>query len=147
MKVKKIFKSLIIAFALLVSAVGTVGIASPQKAEAFSIFKHKSGSFSNYVETKTYSEDYNKKIKRYHLIEGSVKSTSKGKGTYKFYIQKKSKGKGSWKTIKTFDAKKNGTSRFSSPWLNNGDTYRFKLVNKGSKKTVKYNISWAPFAS
>ncbi|MEX3914414.1 hypothetical protein AB4672_21815 [Bacillus paralicheniformis] len=145
MKIKKVLKSLFIVSALLISAVGTTGLIAPQKAEAKYVdwlWTKKSGSFKNYVETKSYHPTYKGKKGNFKLLEFSISSKSKGKGTYKLYLQKKSK-KGSWKTIKTVNAKKNGRTSFdASPKIKYGDYYRLKLVNKGSKKEVKYSAIW-----
>lgn len=144
MKIKKVLKSLFIVSVLLISAVGTTGLVATQKAEAKNVnwlWTTKSGSFKNYVETKSYHPIYKGKG-NFKLLEFSIYSKSKGKGTYKLYLQKKSK-KGSWKTIKTVNAKKNGTTSFgASPKIKYGDYYRLKLVNQGSKKEVKYSAQW-----
>ncbi|APH34304.1 MULTISPECIES: hypothetical protein [Bacillus] len=147
MKSKKIFKSLIIIFTLLISGIGFMGFSSPQKAEAKDwLHTYKSGYFTNYV-INTYHPKFTKTTKKYTLRAVTFKSNSKGKGTYKIYVQKQVNGKGAWKTIKTANAKKNGTTYFETPSLKKGDSYRFKLVNQGSKKRVNYSAKWIVFAS
>ncbi|HBO5952057.1 MULTISPECIES: hypothetical protein [Bacillus] len=148
MKSKKIFKSLIIVFALLISGIGFMGFSSPQKAEAKDwLHTYKSGYFTNYVIFTQHPKFNAKTTKKFSLEDGRIKSSSKGKGTYKVYIQKQVNSKGAWKTIKTFNAKKNGVTYFETPWLKKGDSYRFKMVNQGSKKRVNYNASWIDYAS
>ncbi len=58
----------------------------------------------------------------------TFKSNSKGKGTYKIYVQKQVNGKGAWKTIKTANAKKNGTTYFETPSL---------------KKEIHTDLNWS----
>ncbi len=124
-----------------------MGFSSPQKAEAKDwLHTYKSGYFTNYV-INTYHPKFTKTTKKYSLRAVTFKSNSKGKGTYKIYVQKQVNGKGAWKTIKTANAKKNGTTYFETPSLKKGDSYRFKLVNQGSKKRVNYSARWIVFAS
>ncbi|PKG25320.1 hypothetical protein [Niallia nealsonii] len=138
---KKFFMSIVMVFVLLISGFAV----TPQKSEAagFEVFKYKSGYFTNYVDTKNYYEKWSN-TKKIALTNGSIKSTSSAKGTYKVYIQIKKNNKGSWQTIKTITANKNGTTRFESPKFSPNDGYRFHLVNQGTKKKVTYSMSWAP---
>jgi hypothetical protein len=144
MKIKKVLVSLGMASALLIGGVTTASVAPKQtEAAGFEVFKYKSGYFTNYVDTQNYYEKWSN-TNKIALVSGSVKSSSSASGTYKVYIQIKTNNKGSWKTIKTINAKKNGTTNFESPKFSPKDGYRFHLVNQGTKEKVTYKLSWAP---
>lgn len=67
-----------------------MGFSSPQKAEAKDwLHTYKSGYFTNYV-INTYHPKFTKTTKKYSLRAVTFKSNSKGKGTYKIYVQKAS---------------------------------------------------------
>ncbi len=139
---KKIVISIFTVLALLFTSVSVI----PTNAHAtdFGFTKEKSGSFNNYVNTKGY---YDKTDAKYiYLFDTWITSSSKAKGNYTMYIQTKKKG-GNWKTLQKISVKKNGkTFLNSSKKFSSKYSYRFKLVNKGSKKTIKYTIRWMPTA-
>ncbi|MEK5481963.1 MULTISPECIES: hypothetical protein [unclassified Viridibacillus] len=144
-RIKKVLVSLGMASVLLVGGVTTTSVAPKQtEAAGFEVFKYKSGYFTNYVDSKNYYEKWSSTSK-IALLNGSIKSSSSASGTYKVYIQIKKNNKGSWKTIKTINAKKNGTTKFESPKFSDNDGYRFHLVNQGTKKKITYDLSWAPW--
>ncbi len=135
-----------IAVVLILFAFASFG-AVPKKAAGLSLFQYKSGYFTNYVETPSYQEKWTSSTKNVSISYGRIEASSAAKGTFKLYIQIKQNNKGSWKTIKTINANKNGTTRFDSPKFSPKDCYRFKLVNEGTKKKVTYKLTWATTGS
>lgn len=136
MKKKKTFINLSIIFSLIFAVFLSSTAFLPNKVAASTsnfLVVHKSGEFKNYVYTKTF-----KPVAGGNYMDVSIKSHSKGTGTYKLILEKYSNG---WHYYKTLKVKKNGTSS-SSFNITKGKTYRWKLINTGSSKTVYYNMSF-----
>lgn len=136
MKRKKLFINLSIIFSLIFAVSLSSVTFFPRTAYASTknfIVVHKSGEFKNYVYTKTF-----KPLAGGDYMDVSIKSHSEGSGTYELILEKYSNG---WHYYKTLKAKKNGTSSFSFNVTKN-KTYRWKLVNTGSSKTVYYNMEF-----
>lgn len=146
---KKLLLSTVMVAALLVGGFSAIGLATPTKTEAagFEVMLHRSGYFTNYVTSKSYSGKYDSRVKTYSLTHGSISSNSSVNGTYKVYIQTRKNSKSSWKTVKTINATKNGKTTFTSPKITNGYSYRFYSVNAGTKKKVNFSMSWVPWAN
>ncbi|MCY7917922.1 hypothetical protein [Bacillus vallismortis] len=95
---------------------------------------YHSGSFTNYTYTPTIHPYYKGKVSGFLTANGS------GSGKIKAVLQHKtSKG---WKNVKTFNAKKKGKTSmyFTKAVKSYSASYRFKLINTGSKKTIKYTF-------
>ncbi|WP_409300408.1 hypothetical protein [Peribacillus sp. SCS-155] len=139
-KVKKTLMVLITAFLL------TLGFAGISTNEASAKVWHgkpgllyttwyADGYFSNYV---VVAKTFTRQQPGYGYIGMSVKATSKAKGSFTAYLQKKSGS--SWVTVKTYKAARNGTTSLSYSDAKKA-TYRFKFVNTGSKTRVNYVFS------
>ncbi|MED4587680.1 hypothetical protein [Priestia flexa] len=147
---KKILFSAVMTVALLISGFSVTGFTGTNQAEAatsFELGKSRSGYFTNYVASQAYSDKYSSKVKTYYLRGGRINSTSSVKGTYKVYIQTRKNSKSNWKTVKTINATKNGLTKFESPNIPNGYSYRFYSENPGTKKRINFSMSWVPWAN
>lgn len=146
---KKVLLSTVMGAALLLGGFSATGLATPTKTEAagFEVQLTRSGYFTNYVTSKSYSGKYGSNVKTYSLQKGYIKSNSSVDGTYKVYIQTRKNSNYGWKTVKTINATKNGTTHFTSPNIANGYSYRFYTVNAGTKKKVNFYMSWIPWAN
>ncbi|MDU0812569.1 hypothetical protein P9738_04235 [Bacillus siamensis] len=93
-----------------------------------------SGSFKNYTYTQVFHPYYKGKVSGFLTANGS------GSGKIQAVLQQKtSKG---WKNVKTFYAKKKGKTSmyYNKASKSYSASYRFKLTNTGTKKTVNYKF-------
>ncbi|MFB5285272.1 hypothetical protein [Peribacillus sp. Hz7] len=139
----KLKKGFIVIMTAFVLSLGLAGV-STEEASA-KVWKGKPGTlyvtwyadgyFSNYV---TVSKTFTQTQPGYENILAGVRASSKAKGSFTAYLQKKSGSK--WVTVKTFKATRNGYTKLSY-FKAQKATYRYKFVNTGSKTRVNYTFS------
>ncbi|TCP24483.1 hypothetical protein EV207_12543 [Scopulibacillus darangshiensis] len=130
---KKILISAILSFALIFTLF--VGLSTPQKASANWTTVHKSGSFSNYVYTKTFTS-------LGHTGQMQITTTSHSSAGGRYTLILEHKVNGHWHYYRTMHPKRNGTSRSSTFDCPKSETLRWKLINSGSNSRVYYNLSF-----